>query len=147
MTRETVQLRLGVSAALQRDGKVLLVERARQPFAGLWSFPGGHVEPGERLVDALAREIAEETGLSAMIGDLLGWHELIDRDPQDRLLAHVVIAVFGARMIAGELRPGDDARAARFVDPTEAAGLPLTPGLSEFIARAFAIGSRDVESL
>lgn len=148
MEQKSVQQpRIGVSAALIQDGRLLLIERARPPYDGLWSFPGGHVEPGERLIEALAREIAEETGLSAEVGDMLGWHEVIERDKQDCVQRHVVIAVFRARVLSGELCPGDDARAARFVDRADADGFQLTPGLAAFIARAFAACSRDVESL
>lgn len=56
--------KLGVSASVWREGKVLLVQRAKPPL-GIWAFPGGHVEPGERLEEAAARELREETGLSA----------------------------------------------------------------------------------
>ena len=63
--------KLGVSAAIWRDGKVLLVERAKPP-KGIWAFPGGHVELGETLEEAAARELQEETGMTARLQSLLG---------------------------------------------------------------------------
>ncbi len=140
--------RLGVSAGVWHHGRVLLVRRGRAPFAGLWSFPGGHVEAGEPLAEAMRREVREECGLAAEpVGEprLL---EAIRRDDAGTLLSHHVVAVFAARLAEGEAPvpvPGDDAAAAAFFEPAAIAGLDTTPGLAGFVHATFGIagaGSR-----
>src|SRR3954447_24767403 len=90
---------LAVSAAIFREGKVLLVRRARSPGKGLYSFPGGRVEFGETLHAALHREVDEETALEIEIVGLSGWREVVPSKPGH---SHYVILSFAARWIAGE---------------------------------------------
>jgi len=113
-----------------RSGRVLLIERGRPPGAGSWSVPGGKVESAETLAQALAREVREETGLVVEIGPLAC---VVERITDDH---HYVILDYVARVIGGELAPGSDVRAAKFVDEGELAALPLTDGLLDVLARA-----------
>jgi 8-oxo-dGTP diphosphatase len=112
------------------EGRVLLVERGTPPAEGLWSVPGGKLEPGETLVQAVAREVREETGLVVEVGTLAC---VVERMGDDY---HYVILDYLARPIGGKLAPGSDARAARFVSDLELPKLPLTEGLQLLIERA-----------
>jgi 8-oxo-dGTP diphosphatase len=127
--------RCAASAAIFRGEKVLLVERGSGALKGLWSLPGGHIEPGERAVAAAAREVFEEACIRADVLGLLDIHEVLLRDA-DRLLAHYLIAVFFGRWVAGEPVPGGDAAAARFLELGEVASYPLTDGAASLIVRA-----------
>lgn len=118
---------------LDAEGRVLLVRRARPPGAGLWTVPGGKLEPGETLAQAVAREVREETGLVVEVGALACVVERIGDG------YHYVILDYCARAIGGALAAGDDAAAARFVGPDELARLPLTDGLAAVVERARAM--------
>src|SRR6202040_925427 len=82
---------LAVSAAIIRDGKVLIVRRARPPARGLFTLPGGGVEPGETLFEAVMREAREETPLEVEPGGIPGYREAIGRDAPGRVERHYVI--------------------------------------------------------
>lgn len=127
--------KLGVSASVWRDGKVLLVERAKPP-AGIWAFPGGHVEAGETLVEAAARELFEETGMTAEFRGLLGLYDVIRRDANGLLSVHYVIASYLG--IAGPEEPvaASDAAAVTWADPDRLSGFTLAPNIADAIARA-----------
>lgn len=108
--------------------RLLLVRRGRGPAAGDWSLPGGRVEAGETLADAVVREVEEETGLEAVCGPLLGWVERID-DPH-----HFVILDFTVDVLEGrDPEAGDDAAEARWVPFSEISELNVVPGLIEFL--------------
>jgi ADP-ribose pyrophosphatase YjhB (NUDIX family) len=128
---------LAVSAAIVRDGQVLLVRRARPPAEGLFSLPGGVVEIGETLAQAVAREVREETGLEIEPVGLAGFRETIVRDTDARVERHFVILPFAARWLAGELTLNEELSEARWLAPAALAGLPTTPGLGEIVAAAF----------
>ncbi|MGY3080149.1 ADP-ribose pyrophosphatase YjhB (NUDIX family) [Bradyrhizobium sp. LM6.10] len=87
---------LAVSAAIFRDGKVLLTRRARSPAKGFYSLPGGRVEFGESLHQALAREVDEETALDIDIIGLAGWREVL---PPPGGAGHYLIMSFAARWV------------------------------------------------
>ena len=89
--------RVGCGAAIVRDGRLLLVKRLRPPEAGSWSLPGGKVEFGERLVEAVAREIREEIGVAIALERLLGVVEMVGLDDQ-----HWVSPIYLATIVAGE---------------------------------------------
>ena len=112
------------------ENRVLLVERARAPGAGLWTVPGGKLEHGETLVQAVAREVREETGLVVEVGTLACVVERIADN------YHYVILDYLARVIGGTLAPASDVRAARWVPEPELYKLPLTDGLSPLLERA-----------
>jgi ADP-ribose pyrophosphatase YjhB (NUDIX family) len=119
-----------------RDGQVLLVRRARPPAGGLFSLPGGVVEVGETLTEALAREVREETSLAIEPVALAGYREVVARDADDRVERHFVILPFAARWISGEPQLNEELSEWRWVDPAEIAGLPTTPGLAAIVAAA-----------
>ena len=127
---------LAVSAAIVRAGQILVVRRARAPADGLFSLPGGVVELGEPLVQAVIREVREETSLSIEPIALAGFRESIARDRDDRVERHFVILPFAARWLAGEPLLNEELSEARWLDPPDLALLPTTPGLAEIVASA-----------
>ena len=128
---------LAVSAAIVRDGKVLLVRRARAPANGLFSLPGGVVEAGETLHEAVMREIREETSITIEPVALAGFRETVTRDTDNRVQRHFVILPFAARWIAGEPDLNDELSESRWVTPDVIEALPTTPGLAGIVASAF----------
>ncbi len=128
------QPQIAVSAAIFRDGKILLVRRAREPAKGLYTFPGGRVEFGESLAEALSREIREETSLIINIVGLVGWREVLPAQTAGR--GHFVILPFAARWISGDVVLNDELDDARWLDPRTIGDLPLTKGLEETIRAA-----------
>ncbi len=108
------------------QGRLLMVRRGRPPGEGLWSVPGGRVEPGESDAEAVARELLEETGLIVSVGDLAG---VVERPGPDGVT--FVIHDYAATAVGGVLRAGDDAADARWVAVPDLDDLPLTPGLLE----------------
>jgi 8-oxo-dGTP diphosphatase len=132
-----------VSAAIIRDGKVLLVRRARKPALHLYTLPGGAVEAGETLADAVIREAREETSMSIEPVALAGHREVIARDAQGRAERHFVILCFASRWLAGETVLSEELDDARWLDPSELGGYRTTEGLAEIVAAAAQILSRD----
>jgi ADP-ribose pyrophosphatase YjhB (NUDIX family) len=130
---------LAVSAAIIRDGHVLIVRRARAPAYGVFTLPGGVVEAGETLFEAVVREVQEETALLIEPVELAGFREVIARDAEGRAARHFVILPFAARWISGEPRLNEELAEARWLRPSELAGLPTTEGLAEIVASAFAL--------
>ncbi|MBI4276188.1 MAG: NUDIX hydrolase [Rhizobiales bacterium] len=128
---------LAVSAAIIRDGHVLIVRRARSPAEGLYTLPGGVVEAGETLHDALCREVREETGLTIEPVAQAGEREVIARDAAGRVSRHFVILAFVARWVAGEPKLNAELAEARWLRPAEIKGLRTTEGLAEIVANAF----------
>jgi len=129
---------LAVSAAIVRDGRVLIVRRARAPMLGVHTLPGGVVEAGETLEEAVRREIAEETGLTIAPVGLAGYRDAIFRDKDDRVERHFVIMAFAARWVAGEPKLNEELHDYRWVTPAELAVLKTTEGLHEIVNAAFA---------
>jgi ADP-ribose pyrophosphatase YjhB (NUDIX family) len=128
---------LAVSASIFRDGKILLVRRARAPANGIYSLPGGRVEFGEALHQALRREVDEETGLAIDIIGLSGWREVLPAKAGGSGGAgHYVIMSFAARWRAGEPRLNDELDDFQWRAPDALDGLALTDGLPEIISAA-----------
>ena len=130
---------LAVSAAIIRDGKVLIVRRARPPAYGVFTLPGGGVEVGETLHEAVVREVLEETALAIEPLGLAGFREAIARDADGKVERHFVILPFAARWVAGEIALNDELAEARWLMPAELDGLKTTEGLADVVRAAFAL--------
>lgn len=126
---------LGVSIALWRQDRVLIARRGKPPLAGLWSLPGGLVERGERLKEAVRRELKEETGLDCDPVGIADWREIILRDDAGEVERHYVLAVFAAHWREGEPRAEGDATEVRWARAEELQGLHMTEGAEEAIGR------------
>jgi 8-oxo-dGTP diphosphatase len=124
---------LAVSAVIFRDGKVLLVRRARSPGKGFYSLPGGRVEFGESLHTALAREVDEETGLRIDIVALAGWREVL---PSAGGGGHYLIMSFAARWVAREPLLNDEHDDFKWLAPGSFGDLKMTGGLLEVVEAA-----------
>ena len=138
MTERTYPQRpyLAVSAAIIRDGKVLVVRRARKPALGIYTLPGGVVEAGETLTRALTREVREETALAIEPVALAGHREVIVKDADGRIERHFVILCFASRWVSGEPVLNEELDDARWIDPAELANLRTTEGIAEIVATA-----------
>jgi 8-oxo-dGTP diphosphatase len=127
--------RLAVGAAVidrdEDEPRVLLVRRAKPPLAGTWSLPGGRVELGERLEQAVAREVEEESGLVVRVGELVEVFEMIE-PPH-----HYVILDYACIRTGGELRPGDDASDVILARVDDFARLGVTEAVRRVVMRAF----------
>ena len=127
---------LAVSAAIFRDGRVLIVRRARPPAHGLYTLPGGGVELGETLEQAVIREVREETALAVEPVGLAGFRQAIARDAAGRVERHFVILPFAARWVSGEVALNEELAEAHWLRPAEVIGLKTTEGLAEIVAAA-----------
>ncbi len=114
--------------ATDPTGRLLLVLRGKPPAQGTWSLPGGRVEPGERLAEAAARELTEETGLRAEIGAVAG---IVERLTEG--FHYVIVDLWGRLPDGTTPRAGDDADDARLVTAAELLTLTLAPGLAAFL--------------
>jgi len=124
---------LGVGAIILNGPLVLLVERGKPPLEGLWSLPGGLVETGERLEDAVVREVFEETGLRVAADSLATVFERIMPDANGCAEYHYVLVDFYCTVLGGDLRAGDDSRRAEWFDFRALVSLPMTAGTREVI--------------
>jgi ADP-ribose pyrophosphatase YjhB (NUDIX family) len=128
---------LAVGAIVVVCDSLLLVQRRLPPAAGRWSVPGGRVEVGETLADAVAREVREETGVEVSVGALAGVAERISADH------HFVILDFVADVVGGgrpEPVAGDDAAAAAWIPVVDLPGLDLVDGLLDFLRAVGTVG-------
>ncbi|KAA0236502.1 MAG: hypothetical protein JJLCMIEE_00295 [Acidimicrobiales bacterium] len=128
MTDSTTRPELCVGAVVVDDDSLLLVRRGEGPGAGEWSVPGGRVECGESLAEAVVRELREETGLEGVCGELIGWVERIDESH------HFVILDFEVTLLdTRDPAAGDDAAEACWIPVSEVAEQRLVEGLAEFL--------------
>src|SRR3954468_6862022 len=124
---------IAVSAAIFRDDKLLLVRRARPPAKGFYSLPGGRVEFGETLHQALHREVSEETALKIEILGLAGWREVV---PGTGGQSHYLIMSFAARWLAGEPVMNEELDDFSWLAPGAFGHLKLTGGLEDVVQSA-----------
>ncbi len=126
---------VAVGAVVIDRGRLLLVRRGRGPGLGEWSVPGGRVEPGETLAEAVEREVAEETALTVRCGPFIGWVERIGSTH------HFVIMDFRAELTGtDEATAGDDAAEVAWVELGEVAEMGLVAGLLDFLTAHHVIG-------
>lgn len=126
-----------VGGIVIEGGTVLLVKRASQPRQGEWSLPGGQLELGESLVDAVRREVREETGLTVDVGPVVKVFDRVHRDDADRVRYHFVIVDFLCAPAGGVLRAGDDAADVRWARQDELASLGVAAFTIAVIERGF----------
>lgn len=124
----------GVSVMLFDGDRVLIVERAKPPYQGFWSLPGGAQQWGETLEQAARRELAEETGLAAGPLRFCDFFEPMRRDGAARMTAHYVLAIFAGHAAGGLLQAADDAADAKWATLEEVSTLEMTPGTARRIA-------------
>jgi 8-oxo-dGTP diphosphatase len=110
---------VGVGAVVVRDGKALIIKRAHEPRKGEWSLPGGLLELGESLQDAVRREIKEETSLDIEVGPVIETFDRVHRDDAGKIRYHFVIVDFVCWPDGGEAIPGSDAEGVAWVTPGE----------------------------
>lgn len=128
---------LGVGAIVLDGDSVLLVERGKEPLKGYWSLPGGAVETGETVADALVREVREETGLDVTLGPLVEIFERIMTDAEGRTEYHYVLLDYLCRVRGGEACAGSDVSAVRWVKRADLGGVRLTSGTLPVVEKAF----------
>jgi 8-oxo-dGTP diphosphatase len=131
---------LAVSAAIIRDGHVLVARRAKGASTGVFTLPGGVVEAGETLHQAIVREVIEETGIAVEPVALAGEREFITRDETGRVARHFVILCFACRWVSGEGVPQlEELSELRWLRPAALVELETTEGLAEIVDSAFAL--------
>jgi 8-oxo-dGTP diphosphatase len=127
---------LAVSAAIFNAGRVLIVRRGTPTLRGIFTLPGGGVELGETLEQAVVREVREETGLAIEPVALAGYRQVIARDAGGNVERHFVVLPFAARYLAGEIALNAELVDAAWLWPAEISGLSTTEGLAEIVTTA-----------
>lgn len=133
---------VGVGAVVVRDGRVLIVRRAHEPRKGEWSLPGGHLHLGESLIDAVRREVKEETGLEVQPAAIVETFERVHRDPDGRVRFHFVIIDFVCESPGGDAVAGSDAEAVAWVTAAELDAYGVNPHAVAIIAKGLELLNR-----
>lgn len=138
MAQATIRPVLAVSTAVFHNGLVLLARRGAAPLAGLWSLPGGRLEPGETLAEGAAREVMEEVGVACRVLGVAGALDIIRRDDAGEITAHFVVVSHAGLWLEGEPATGPEAAEVGWFDPF---ALPqeTTDGLAGIVAAAHAL--------
>ena len=131
---------VGVGGVVVRDGRVLLARRGKEPLYGRWVVPGGTVELGETLEEALVREMQEETGLRVEPLEVLTVFDRIQRDG-DRVVYHYVIVDYLCRWLEGEARAASDALEVAWAGPADLPAYDLPPKALEVVTDALRRGA------
>ena len=129
---------VGVGAVTIEGDRVLLIRRGQPPLLGEWSLPGGVLECGETLREAVAREAREETGLLVETGEMLGVYERVIRDDEKRVRYHYVLIDFLCRAVGGDLKAGSDAADVRWFTRDELPALNLAYDANDVVRKGLA---------
>lgn len=130
---------VAVGAVLRQDDRVLLVQRGKEPRKGAWTLPGGQVQFGERLREALIRELFEECGIIVEPGSIIDVVEYLEPDVQGGTLHHFIIVDFIATYVRGKLRPGSDVMDARWFALSELKTLDMPEITRAFFRKHFSV--------
>ena len=128
---------VGIGGVVISNGRVLLIRRGNPPLEGEWSIPGGTLEVGETLPEAVKRELAEETGLEVRVGELIEALERIFLDSQGRSKYHYVILDYLCEVTAGNARAGSDATDVAWATESELGNYRLSEAATRVIQKAF----------
>jgi 8-oxo-dGTP diphosphatase len=134
---------VGVGAVIVDRGRVVLIKRRFEPLAGQWSLPGGAVDVGETLVECVAREMLEETGLVVEVGPVVEVFDRIVRDGDGRVQFHYVLVDYLCRPTGGTLQAGSDVADAVYAEPEELARFALADPATAVIRRALGMAGRE----
>ena len=126
---------VGVGAIILREGKILLEKRGNEPARGQWTIPGGVVEVGESLEDAVLRETKEETGLKVEAANLIDVVDQVHRDKEGKIEYHYVIIDYTVKVKPGEPKPASDADELKWVPLNEVEAYDLTPSFRRFFVK------------
>ncbi len=135
-TAPEIRPTIAASAAVFRDGRVLLAKRGFAPGLGLWSLPGGRVEPGESVAETAAREVMEEVGVIIEVLGVAAVLDFISHGDDGALASHFVVIAHAALWRANEPMPGPEATEVGWFLPEEVAGLAATRGLADVVRKA-----------
>lgn len=127
--------RLAVGGIVIRGRRVLLVRRAKAPSKGQWAIPGGRVELGETLQEAVEREVFEETGVRVQAGEICHVFDVVRRDDAGRVRFHYVIVDLVAEYVCGKPRAADDASEAGWLTPDELRDLTVNRNTRELLKK------------
>jgi ADP-ribose pyrophosphatase YjhB (NUDIX family) len=134
-------IRVGVGVLVIENGRALLVKRRNPPSANMWSLPGGHLEPGESILEAAERELEEETGVRAKALGIIDITDLFVRDQNGALATrYVIIDVIADPIDTSRLKAGSDAMEAKFHSLEEILSLDLTPSTRKFFEKLLSRG-------
>lgn len=128
----------GVAAVIFRGNEVLLTRRKNPPGEGLWGLPGGVVELGETVREAIVREVREECGIEVEPIKLLEVYDSIVRDDEGRVRFHYILSEFLCKVVGGSLKPSSDALEAKWVPLDKLEELPISRGTLGFIMKTAA---------
>jgi 8-oxo-dGTP diphosphatase len=120
------------------ENRVLLIRRGTAPLLGEWSLPGGVLECGETLREAVVREAREETGLAVEPGEMLGVYERVIRGDEGRVRYHYVLIDFLCRPVDGDLKAGSDAADVRWFTGAELPALNLAYDANDVVRKGLA---------
>jgi 8-oxo-dGTP diphosphatase len=129
---------VGVGAVIVQNDRVLLIRRGTAPLLGEWSLPGGVLECGETLREAVVREAREETGLTVEPGEMLGVYERVIRSDDGRVRYHFVLIDYFCRPVSGDLQAGTDAADVRWFTPEQLPALNLAYDAHDVVQKGLA---------
>ena len=133
---------VGVGAVIVDHDRVVLVKRAHEPLKGEWSLPGGAVEVGETLAEAIVREVHEETGLEVSVGPIIEVLDRVHRGADGRIDYHFVLLDYVCTAVGGLLTPASDAADARWVAVADLASYQLSDAATRVIVKALEMAQR-----